>query len=42
VQRLSIIDVKTGQTLAVNGPMPAPSADGGMIKDGTIRYERFR
>ena len=39
---VSIVDAKTGQTLAVNGPMPAPAADGGMIKDGTIRYESFR
>jgi hypothetical protein len=37
-----IIDAKTGQTFAVNGPIPSPGSDGGMIKNGTIRYEGFR
>jgi hypothetical protein len=39
---VSIVDARTGQTLAVNGPIPSPSADGGIIKGGTIRYEGFR
>jgi hypothetical protein len=37
-----IVDAKTGQTLAVNGPIPSPSPDGGLVKGGTIRYEGFR
>jgi hypothetical protein len=39
---ISIVDAKTGQTFAVNGPMPSPTANGGMMKDGTIRYQGFR
>jgi hypothetical protein len=39
---VSIVDARTGQTLAVNGPIPSPGADGGVIKGGTIRYETFR
>jgi hypothetical protein len=36
-----IVDVQTGQTLAVSGPIPSPT-NSGMIKKGTIRYEGFR
>src|SRR5262249_14001522 len=39
---VSIVDARTGQTLAVNGPIPSPGADGGVIKGGTIRYETFQ
>jgi hypothetical protein len=39
---VSIVDARTGQTLAVKGPIPSPGADGGIIKGGTIRYEGFR
>jgi hypothetical protein len=39
---VSIVDARTGQTLAVHGPIPSPGADGGILKGGTIRYEGFR
>jgi hypothetical protein len=39
---VSIVDARTGQTLAVNGPIPSPAPEGGVIKGGTIRYEGFR
>jgi hypothetical protein len=39
---VAIIDAKTGETLAVNGPIPSPAAGKGIIKSGTIRYAGFQ